>query len=161
LKATSSRRACTRPIGRRSTCSRGFIEHFADPSDAIARHFNLLKPGGLLIVSIPNLRGLNHICSWLFDRDVLAIHNLSIMNRRRFEALFAAKALERLHCGYFGTFNVRLFNAKGRFGRLLMRVSSPWQAPLNLAFRTLFGARSLETPWSSPNLIYVGRRTSG
>lgn len=141
-------------------CSRGFIEHFSDPGDVIARHLNLLKPGGLLIVSIPNLRGLNRLLAWGFDRDVLAMHNLSIMTRRRLGEIHALPALEPLWCDYFGTFNLRLFNARPGVGRTLLGLSSRCQPALNVAFRTAFGAHSLETPWSSPNLMYVGRKTS-
>lgn len=39
--------------------SRGFIEHFTNVDAVIDGHMRLLKPGGTLIVGIPNLRGAN------------------------------------------------------------------------------------------------------
>ena len=46
--------------------SRGFIEHFDEPSSVVDRHLDLLKPGGLLVVSIPNLRGVNGLLTRFF-----------------------------------------------------------------------------------------------
>jgi 2-polyprenyl-3-methyl-5-hydroxy-6-metoxy-1,4-benzoquinol methylase len=43
----------------------GLIEHFTDTESVISAHVNLLKPGGILIVSIPNLRGFNR---WQVER---------------------------------------------------------------------------------------------
>ena len=40
--------------------SRGVIEHFTNVAEVIDKHINLLVPGGLLLVSIPHLRGLNY-----------------------------------------------------------------------------------------------------
>lgn len=137
--------------------SRGFIEHFKDPKDVIARHLELLKPGGLLIVGIPNLRGLNLLLSSIFDRQVVAIHNLDIMTRERFAALFPDDLVTPVFCDYYGTFNLRLINT---------RPTSPWrfalslchkiQPLLNLTFRGLFGRRGAESRWFSSHLLFVG-----
>jgi 2-polyprenyl-3-methyl-5-hydroxy-6-metoxy-1,4-benzoquinol methylase len=57
----------------------GPIEHFTDTESVISAHVNLLKPGGILIVSIPNLRGFNR---WQVERwaaDLLPLHNLSML----------------------------------------------------------------------------------
>lgn len=36
----------------------GFIEHFDDPRAAIPRHIDLCKPGGHVVITIPNYAGL-------------------------------------------------------------------------------------------------------
>jgi SAM-dependent methyltransferase len=137
--------------------SRGFIEHFADPRPVVDRHIDLLKDGGLLIVSIPNLRGLNRLLCALFHRDVLALHNLEIMALERFESLFDTARVERLHCGYFGTFSFGVFNTRaGSPLRHALSVCQKGQLLLNLAFHTLLGDRGLESRLLSPGLIFVG-----
>lgn len=137
--------------------SRGFIEHFADPTDVIARHLDLLKPGGLLIVGIPNLRGLNLLLSSIFDRQVVAIHNLDIMTRGRFAALFPDDFITPLFCDYYGTFNFRLINTRPTSSlRPVLAICHKIQPLLNLIFRGLFGRRGAESRWFSSNLLFIG-----
>lgn len=64
----------------------GFIEHFAEPDVIVERHFQLLRAGGFLVVSVPYLGGLQ---GWLRRaaytgekmQAVLATHNQAIMHR--------------------------------------------------------------------------------
>lgn len=137
--------------------SRGFIEHFSDVEDVVEKHLGLLRPGGLLMVIIPNLRGVNLALSWLFHREVVAMHNLEIMVRDRFASLFAQTRLERRFCDYYGTFSFYLFNA--REGSLMQRPLAACmkaQLPLNALFRAVLGDRGAESPWLSPNLLFLG-----
>jgi 2-polyprenyl-3-methyl-5-hydroxy-6-metoxy-1,4-benzoquinol methylase len=39
----------------------GFIEHFDNPENVIQKHLDLLKPGGILIVGVPNFTGIHGI----------------------------------------------------------------------------------------------------
>lgn len=137
--------------------SRGFIEHFTDPADVVAKHLNLLKPGGLLIVSIPNLSGLNFLLLWIFDRQLMAMHNLDIMSCRSFAALFPSGLVTPLFCNYYGTFNLRLINTRpDAVLRVILTLCWKLQPALNVAFHGLFGRRGAEMRWFSPNLLFVG-----
>jgi SAM-dependent methyltransferase len=139
--------------------SRGFIEHFDDPGDAIERHLRLLRPGGTLVVSIPNMRGANYIQALLFNRGQIPLHNREIMRRKSFESLFDRERLEHLFCGYYGTFKAHLFiQRRGPLSRLALRLAEAVQAVLNLFFRLLLRDRGLETPAFSPNLLFIGRK---
>ncbi|MEP7198296.1 MAG: class I SAM-dependent methyltransferase [Chloroflexota bacterium] len=139
--------------------SRGFIEHFDDVEDVIRKHLNLLKPGGRLFVMIPNLRGLNYFLSWLFHKEVLAIHNLKIMDKSAFTQLFADKNLTPRFCDYYGVFSFYLFNTKpGAWQRTALRLCFYLQLPLNVAFRLLFGATGARSPLFSPALMFVGEK---
>ena len=143
--------------------SRGFIEHFDDPRDAVERHLNLLKPGGTLIVEIPNLRGLNYAIQRLLDRRLLEVHNLSIMDRRVFRALFDDARLEQRFCDYLGGFTFNLFNVNTRPRRLALLRACHWaQLPLNVVFHLALRGRLGAHRWTSPSLAYVGvkRRTT-
>ncbi|MGH8372258.1 MAG: class I SAM-dependent methyltransferase [Gammaproteobacteria bacterium] len=137
--------------------SRGFIEHFTDPADVIARHLDLLKPGGLLIVGIPNLRGLNYLLSSIFDRHVVAMHNLTIMTRDHLAALFPDNLVMPAFCNYYGTFNVRLISARPTSPlRVVLTLCHKVQPVLNLTFRCLFGRHGAESRWFSSNLLFIG-----
>lgn len=139
--------------------SRGFIEHFDDPREAVRRHLGLLRPGGILLVSVPNLRGVNFAASWLLDREVLRMHNVGIMDRDRYASLFPGDVVEPLLCTYYGTFSFRLYNARaGSWGRLPLEACMKAQVPLNMAFRVLLREGGLESRWCSPNLLFVGRK---
>jgi SAM-dependent methyltransferase len=137
--------------------SGGFIEHFTDVRAIIRKHLQLLKPGGCLVVQIPNLRGINFLLSWLFCRDVIPLHNLDIMKRKNFAALFDAQGLAPLFCGYSGTFNFYMFQTPdGSWMRVPLVVCHKIQPVLNLVFRSVFRDRGAENGWFSPSLVYVG-----
>lgn len=90
--------------------SLGFIEHFLDPSSAVRKHCDLLKPGGILLMGVPNFLG---IYKWFLQRlapQLLSKHNLKIMdinNWKRFEDDFN---LIPLFTGYVGGFEPSIFN---------------------------------------------------
>ncbi|MFN7992771.1 MAG: methyltransferase domain-containing protein [Bryobacteraceae bacterium] len=139
--------------------SGGLIEHFQDPRPAIERHVSLLAPSGILIVTIPNLRGLN----WLLCRascpDRLITHNIGIMNHRYWSDLFREKGLTQLLSGYYGMLDLGLIDGPhSNLGQFFLRTARTGNFLLNAAFRRLPSALRLESRWTSPNLIYIGRK---
>jgi 2-polyprenyl-3-methyl-5-hydroxy-6-metoxy-1,4-benzoquinol methylase len=61
--------------------SHGFIEHFEDTRDILARHLELTTAGGYVMVTMPNLR--NSFYGWLvnrYDRDLYLTHHVKIMD---------------------------------------------------------------------------------
>ena len=139
--------------------SRGFIEHFSDPGKAIERHLRLLRPGGTLVVSIPNMRGANYLQALLFNRRLIPLHNREIMRMKNFEALFDPGRLEALFCSYYGTAKADLFIQRRSLPtRLAGRAAEAAQAGMNLVFRLILRNRGLETSTFSPNLLFIGRK---
>jgi len=57
--------------------SAGVIEHFEDPTGIVRIHTKLLKPGGLALITVPNLGGMY---GRIASKETLAIHNLAIMS---------------------------------------------------------------------------------
>ncbi|MBL8878174.1 MAG: class I SAM-dependent methyltransferase [Phycisphaerales bacterium] len=137
----------------------GFIEHFDDPRPAIDAHVNLTGPGGFVFLTIPNLVGPNRWLMRLAARDLLNIHNLAIMQRRAFRALFERNDLQVEFCGAVGQFHAfglilrHEQSLRGRFWRVVDRFSD---FANYLMFAWLRG-RSFETGWS-PYLVCVARR---
>lgn len=137
--------------------SRGFIEHFRDAQNIVRMHLNLLRPGGLLIISIPNLRGVTLALASVFCRELVAMHNLDIMTLKNFSALFPKDEVQKLFCDYYGTFSFYLFTARpDSWMRVPLVACMKAQPVLNSLFRFLLKGRGAESAWFSPNLLFVG-----
>lgn len=91
----------------------GFIEHFTDPGPAVAGHINLLKPGGVLILEVPNLRGIHGAAERLTDPDTFAAHSLDVMRLSFMEGLSAEYDLSPIWIGYIGGISPGLLTVAG------------------------------------------------
>jgi len=140
--------------------SRGFIEHFSDVEMVVSRHVELLRPGGLLFVLIPNLRGVYYHWTKAFNPGQLPLHNLELMEIARFQSVFDKKLLDVLRCSHFGTFSFWLFTAPdgSLWVNRVIRVLIVLQRGLNFMFRIAFAKQGRESAVFSPNLIFVGRK---
>jgi len=137
--------------------SRGFIEHFTDAKRVVEKHLNLLAKGGVLVISIPNLRGLNYLLARVFHKELIAMHNLTIMRKREFQELFDKSEVSNLYCDYYGTFNFGLFNAREDSPqRSILSLCMKLQMMLNVAFRLFLGERGAESSFFSPALLFIG-----
>jgi SAM-dependent methyltransferase len=139
--------------------SQGFIEHFEEPRKAVGLHVNLLRKGGYLVCSIPNLKSFSYPFLAVLGRDVLRSHNTKIMRLRPFTALFGGLGLEPVWYGYCGMF--QLFGMSLRYERsfrgLVARGLDRLEGVIDhLMFLCLRGA-AFECGWSS-NLVFIGRR---
>lgn len=140
--------------------SRGFIEHFTDVRSVIEKHTNLLAEGGHLIISIPNLNGVNYALGRFFHKELIPLHNLSIMCKQEFSELFDDQGLSALFCDYYGTFNFGLFNSKrGTFQSFALSCCMKLQLILNIALRLVFKERGAESMFFSPSLMFIGKKT--
>jgi SAM-dependent methyltransferase len=129
--------------------SAGLIEHFSEPRTAIDVHLKILKPGGYLVISIPNIVG---IYRHMLAPEVVAAHNLDIMQIPKFRSLFEIPGLERLFCAYYGGLNLGIaFAETTAFHRALPKL----QIMANLAARAV---PIPENRWTSPFLLYIGRK---
>ena len=142
--------------------SRGFIEHFTDAKGIVEKHLNLLSENGVLVISVPNLRGLNYLLARAFHKELIAMHNLTIMAKSRFKELFDQNAVSEIFCDYYGTFNFGLFNARENSVRnSILGLCMKAQLLLNFAFRIIFRERGAESAYFSPVLLFVGRKRNG
>lgn len=139
--------------------SRGFIEHFDDPEEVIEKHLALLKPGGTLVIGIPNFKGINKVLASLFDPGILKIHNCEIMTVSAFGRLFDKLPVQQLCCELYGVFSFGLYGApENTFRSRLLRLCYKAQLLLNILFRVVLGYRKLETGMASPFIMYIGTK---
>jgi SAM-dependent methyltransferase len=113
--------------------SLGVIEHFDSLTPAVAAHVRLVRNGGLLVIGMPNLRGINRLFAKHIDRERLESHNLETMrvNRWQFEKHLG---LERVFCGYVGGFEPWVFASTDKPRTLR---SFPYRAVAHLLVRTV------------------------
>jgi hypothetical protein len=139
--------------------SAGLIEHFDRPDQVVSVHLDLLAKGGYLVVSIPNLSGINRKLQAFFDRDVLQMHNTAIMEKARFMRLFPPSAVQTVFCDYIGTLNLSLFaTRKGQLRKGILMLAKGLQILLNMALRTVLGPKGYELPCASPYLVFIGTK---
>jgi SAM-dependent methyltransferase len=103
--------------------STGLAEHFDDPLPILNAHARLAAPGGVVVVTVPNLRGLNGLVQLCFDRPNLRIHNLDVMHRDRLCRAATACGLEQPEAFYHGGLQVWLehLDERSRLLRELVR----------------------------------------
>lgn len=89
--------------------SMGLIEHFDDVSQVVKKHLCLLKPGGILMLGLPNLRGINHLFLRFLAPELLRQHNLQTMKIKTWETFEKEFGLEIIFKNYIGGFEPMTF----------------------------------------------------
>jgi len=92
--------------------SMGLIEHFEDVSGVIEKHLKLLKPGGTLLLGLPNFRGINYLFLKFLAPKLLKQHNLKTMDTRTWTSFEHEFKLETIFKGYIGGFEPMTFMVK-------------------------------------------------
>jgi SAM-dependent methyltransferase len=125
----------------------GLLEHFENWPELLLRHAQLTKPGGWLVVTVPNFRGAlqQRLHRWL-DRDNLERHNLQAMEPQAWAKVIQASGFRPTFCGYFGRFDFWEGGQKGltwaqRTALRFIAKSLPWlrQLPESPAYSPYCG----------------------
>lgn len=85
-------------------CSFGFIEHFTGDlnKQMVKKHVDLIKPGGKLIMDVPNFNYLQYPLNWLMNKGNLKGHNIRTMTLRYFRNIAKKYGLKILYLDYYG-----------------------------------------------------------
>lgn len=140
----------------------GFIEHFDDPAGALDRHFALVRPGGHVVVGVPNFARGQRLLHWLFDRENLRRHNLACMRLGFFRDGGARNHAEIVKLAYTGG-HYDLWRETARSDRLGVKASDPrvWLSPpsaAHLGLRWLAQRRpEAGNPLFSPFIVAIYR----
>lgn len=84
--------------------SLGFIEHFDNVENVIEKHLDLLKPGGILLLGVPNLTGIYHWFLKYLSPTHDKTHNLKIMDIDNWKTFEKRGELKTIFKGYIGGF---------------------------------------------------------
>ena len=100
----------------------GVIEHFTDTVEAIGAISRIVKPGGYVLTTIPNMRGLPGLLQRLLDSEIFELHVPLACSELR--QAHAACGLEVIDAGYILPVHLGVCNL-GRHG-----ASFGWRTPL-------------------------------
>ncbi len=84
--------------------SGGFAEHFDDYEAVVRRHAEWAKPGGLVIIIVPNLTHIHKLLCGVFAPEVLRVHRFPLMQSNVMRRTLELAGLHVLHCAYHKTF---------------------------------------------------------
>jgi len=116
--------------------SLGVVEHFQDPKPAIESHLTLAKPGGVVLIAVPNYGGLYGRIQRYFDPENLGIHNLDIMTQAELLRLPPAEMPG----------DVSAFPS-GRLSPWIINFEKKWPAPVALGVSLTLNALGLLQPF--------------
>jgi len=116
--------------------SLGLIEHFDNPKAVAEAHLRFAKPGGSIVIGVPNLRGLNRRLHQLISPSVLESHHVPSTDPRPWETFERDLGLRVLWKGYICGFE------PSNFWRLERRNPAAW-----IVWRLL---RILSRAWERP-----------
>ena len=114
----------------------GVIEHFADPRGIVRDHLSLVRPGGTVLMTVPNYRGVYGFLQRYFDADSLLLHNLDVMS---------CGALRRL-VPQDGSYRVRAYPA-GRLSPWVLSTEKRWPATIARSVSYAVNAIALLQPF--------------
>jgi 2-polyprenyl-3-methyl-5-hydroxy-6-metoxy-1,4-benzoquinol methylase len=129
--------------------SLGFIEHFDDIDATFRRHVEMVRPGGRLVLAVPNFQGVNRALQRFCDLHWLLIHNPAAMGLAGYQRRAVICDLEITSGRYVGGFDPDIISVRRRGRRLL--------APFWHLRRRGFGD-SLNAWWLSSFLLMVFTR---
>jgi SAM-dependent methyltransferase len=98
----------------------GLIEHFDDTKAVIQKHLDFLKPGGYLVLVIPNHSGLNGQILKALDQGEYNAHNRMSYERmeENLKKTGQAELIEGGYYGHIGFWNAGLYSMAQKKGRL-------------------------------------------
>ncbi|MDQ2914200.1 MAG: class I SAM-dependent methyltransferase [Chloroflexota bacterium] len=134
--------------------SLGLVEHFTDPLPVVIKHVELTKPGGTIVIGMPNFLGVNR---WLLERfrpDVFKHHNLATMDLRAWSRFERQLPVQRLFSGYVGGWEPRMYASTGS--------PKPVSVSIGAAARLadhIPSFRRLNSKWWSGYVMVVYRRS--
>ena len=134
----------------------GFVEHFDEPEAAVSKHLEVTRPGGMVVVSVPNHAGWNGKIMRYIDKDKWKQHNCMSLNDlvEAFNKAGHNKILFSGHAGHIGFWNACVYeNAKEIMGKLYPLLRAPlwsieklgqWVVPNN--------------KYSSPEILVIAKK---
>jgi 2-polyprenyl-3-methyl-5-hydroxy-6-metoxy-1,4-benzoquinol methylase len=85
--------------------SMGFIEHFSDLDSIVEKHIELLRKQGILLLGVPNYRGISQVVLKRLAPQKLSTHNLEAMDIKNWESFEKKQGLQTIFKAYLGGFN--------------------------------------------------------
>jgi 2-polyprenyl-3-methyl-5-hydroxy-6-metoxy-1,4-benzoquinol methylase len=139
--------------------SNGFIEHFENPSAVVKRHLELVKPGGFVLITIPNFVGLYSILGRFIGPNYRNIHNLDVMHLENFRRAMKHENVSEVVCQHLGMLHL-IFDPRPTSGlkKFIFTAVLNVEAVIHKVRSLLPFAPEFNSAFFSPYLVYVGRK---
>lgn len=136
--------------------SAGFVEHFSDPETILKIKYKLLKPGGVLLTTIPNFAGFTGLTRKIMYRDIYLKHNP--ITRSKLQSIYEYLGLENIDVGYFASLRLSLPHPYSQFffKKALWFIAKVLDMLLVSVYKIT--NRSIEGPWISSHIYAYGVR---
>ena len=143
----------------------GLIEHFDDTQAVVSEHLRWVRPGGWLVLTVPNLEGWNGRLMKKLAPPHWSRHK--VLSRRQLADMLKSLGLERVRTGCLGSFFLQIGTDAGWTGleqwlrlarKLAPRLLRVANGLLSLFFRLLPVRPHFRM--TSPTLFAVGRKQS-
>jgi len=133
--------------------SGGFIEHFDETETVIEKHVALLKPGGTLIIELPNMFGLHGYVFRIFNRDSYYEHKL--LTAKMVEECFSNLGVQIEESAYIGSL---ILESGGKPGFI-----QPFFYLANKVFYYMIRGLNMffKSKYVSPYIVIIGRKPLG
>lgn len=94
----------------------GVIEHFEEPEKLIENHLQWVRPGGKVLIVIPNLQFMYLTWNKIFNNEIVKIHNINLIkNDNLFRIASRVTNIKIIEKGYFGSFDYGLLTHTNQF----------------------------------------------
>lgn len=136
----------------------GFIEHFDLDvcREIIAKQKSLVSDGGYLIIELPNLRRFNWFLYWVFNKELLKIHNLDVMDLSFLKGeIERDQAFETIYGNYYLTSFLN-FNAQNEF--FIKHKWIGWMVNLIQKLAKKLRIENLPNKCFSPYIVFIARK---
>ncbi|MGX5690573.1 class I SAM-dependent methyltransferase [Arcticibacter tournemirensis] len=143
----------TTPTQYDMVLSCGLIEHFYDTKDIISRHVQLLKPGGVLFITLPNFKGINGWFQKRFDKENYMKHNIDSMNPKLLDSIAKDLGLKEVRTAYYGGFSIWLENKEQMSALVKIFFKLVW-----IGGKTLTKIFRFESKQLSPYIVLEARK---
>ncbi len=138
----------------------GLIEHFSgdELQKILSLHDKLLRPGGKLIIEVPNFNGFPGLWHRIFDNPSYRLHNIAVMDPSTFD-FFTRKGYTVHHCQYVGRLEVWGDSGTYASGKFAAKMVKSLEKKINRysAWRHKIGT-PLTGRQFSPALIYIATK---
>lgn len=131
--------------------SLGLIEHFDDPDAIVDIHAKWLKPGGVLLLGVPNFRGIHGRLQSIMDSGYLEKHNPRTMSTAYFESLSGRFGLRLEQSRHLGSFEPAMIAEPREMGPA--QVALRWVLKPAYALRRIRALDRWNHPWWSSYLL--------
>jgi 2-polyprenyl-3-methyl-5-hydroxy-6-metoxy-1,4-benzoquinol methylase len=130
----------------------GVVEHFDNARLAVQRHLDLVKPGGVALITVPNYTGIYGALQSRCDAANLAMHNLDIMTPAALTGLVDIPCIETLRAYPFGSMSPWLISLEKRLPHRVAQF-------ISYVFNTLGLLQPLAIEVLSPMLVLEVRKS--